>query len=57
VELTSGATFASGWIAPLRRWAGLAGNDALPPWIVYGGARSYEREGCRVIGWRDLVTR
>jgi hypothetical protein len=55
VEIKSGATFASDWIGPLRRWAALGGNDSLPPWIIYGGSKSYEREGCRVIGWRQLA--
>jgi hypothetical protein len=33
----------------------MAGSDALPPIIVYGGRTSFEREGCRVVGWRDLA--
>jgi len=24
------------------------------PVIVYGGERDYERQGCRVVGWREL---
>lgn len=55
VEVKSGTTFAADWLRSAQRWAALAGADALPPIIVYGGEVSFEREGCRVIGWRDLA--
>lgn len=32
----------------------LAGDAALPPLIVFGGEDNYEREACRVMGWRLL---
>ena len=55
VEIKSGSTFSPDWLAPARRWAALAGDEALPPIIVFGGSGRYEREGCRVVGWRDLA--
>lgn len=55
VEIKSGTTFAADWLRSPRRWAELAGADALPPVIVYGGDLSFEYQGCRVVGWRDLA--
>ncbi len=52
VEVRSGSTFATDWTAPVRQWLKIAGNESLPPIIVYGGEDAYEREGCRVVGWR-----
>ena len=55
VEIKSGQTYASDWPTAARRWQALAGELALPPIIVYGGDASFEREGCRVISWRQLA--
>lgn len=55
VEIKSGTTFAADWLRSPQRWAALAGADALPPIIVYGGDVSFEHQGCRVVGWRDLA--
>lgn len=54
IEIKSGATFVGEWLSAAQKWAGFAGDDALPPWIVYGGDASYVREGARVIGWREV---
>ncbi len=54
VEIKSGSTFASDWPQAVRKWQTLAGQDALPPILVFGGEESYEREACRVVGWRLL---
>jgi uncharacterized protein len=54
VEIKSGSTFASDWPRAATRFGKFAGKGALTPWIIYGGSHSYEREGCQVIGWRDL---
>jgi predicted AAA+ superfamily ATPase len=53
VEIKSGSTFASDWTASVRQWLKIAGNESLPPIIVYGGDVHYEREGCRVVGWKS----
>jgi len=55
VEIKSGMTFAADWLHAARRWTALAGSDALPPIVVYGGDAGFERAGCRVVGWRELA--
>jgi len=55
IEIKSGSTFASDWPAAARKWQAFAGDEALPPAIVYGGEDSYERESCHVVAWRDLA--
>jgi hypothetical protein len=55
VEIKSGATFVSDWLTAIGKWRSLAGDIARPPWIVYGGAESYRREGAKVFSWRDLA--
>jgi len=54
VEIKSGSTFASDWPDAIHKWRRLATEDAPPPLIVYGGEGAYDREGCRVVGWREL---
>lgn len=54
VEIKSGMTFAQDWPAAARRWTSYAGKEALPPWIIYGGERGFDVEGCRVFSWRAL---
>jgi predicted AAA+ superfamily ATPase len=55
IEIKSGSTFSPDWPAQARRWMAWAGDEALRPIIVYGGSGRYAREGCRVVGWRDLA--
>lgn len=52
IEIKSGSTFAADWPQATQKWRTLAGNEALPPILVFGGEECYEREGCRVVGWR-----
>jgi uncharacterized protein len=54
VEIKSGTTFARDWPAAARKWSEFTGGEALPPAIVYGGEGRFEREGCTVLGWREL---
>lgn len=54
IEIKSGSTFAPDWPAAARKWQRFAGDEALAPVIVYGGEDSYDREACRVMGWREL---
>lgn len=54
LEIKSGSTFASDWPKPALKWRSFAGGEALDPLIVYGGDDVFEREGCRVAGWREL---
>jgi len=55
VEIKSGSTFSSDWIAALRKLSALFGDAALLPGIIYGGDGQYERDGCRVVGWHALA--
>lgn len=55
VEIKSGATFAGDWLDAARKWQGIAGDTALPPWIVYGGDQECQREGARVMAWKALA--
>lgn len=54
LEIKSGSTFASDWPKAVRKWCAFTGDEALNPIIVYGGNGDFEREGCRVVGWREL---
>ncbi len=54
VEIKSGTTFASDWLAPCRRWQAMAGADAAKPVLVWGGADSFELEGANVVSWREV---
>lgn len=54
VEIKSGRTVTPDYIRAGQKAARIAGDEALPPWLVYGGDDSYERSGVRVIGWRDV---
>lgn len=54
IEIKSGSTFASDWPDAILKWQKSTSEVALPPVIVYGGDGSYERQGCRVRGWREL---
>ncbi|MEB3220980.1 MAG: ATP-binding protein [Candidatus Sericytochromatia bacterium] len=55
VEVKSGRTFAADWPDAATRWGRLAGEEALPPWIIYGGEGRYARQGCTVTGWREAL--
>ena len=55
VEIKSGHTVTKDYIRAAQRSTRFAGDEALPPWLVYGGDESFERSGVRVIGWRDLA--
>lgn len=56
IEVKSGSTFASDWPAEIQKWQTFAADETLPPLIIYGGSSIHERQGCRVVGWRDLTT-
>lgn len=55
VEIKSGATFASDWLQGPEKWLSFAGNDALPPLLVFGGSGAWQRGQCKVVGWRELA--
>ena len=54
IEIKSGSTFAPDWPAAAKKWRGFSGDEAPSPIIVYGGEGEFEREACRVLGWREF---
>ena len=54
IEIKSGSTFAPDWPAAAQKWRGFSGDEAPSPIIVYGGEGEFEREACRVLGWREF---
>jgi len=32
----------------------MAEDEALPPWLIYGGDETYERSGVKVFSWREI---
>jgi len=52
IEIKSGSTFAPDWIKGLNKWQSISGVGKRQPQIIYGGATSYERESCQVVGWQ-----
>jgi predicted AAA+ superfamily ATPase len=55
IEIKSGSTYASDWSQGLKKWQALAKNSSLEPAILYGGESTFEREGLKVWGWRDVA--
>jgi len=54
IEIKSGATLVRDWLNALAKWQTLAGEQALPGWLIYGGDEAYSREGIEVFDWRSL---
>ena len=54
VEVKSGETVSSDFFSGLRYWRGLVGDPRAPAALVYGGDRSFTREGVAVVRWSDL---
>ena len=57
VEIKSGATLVPDWLKGIRRWQRLAGDQALKPWLIYGGGDSYARDGIEVLSWLRVSDR
>ena len=55
MEIKSGGTFAADWPAAVQRLQRLSGEAAPLPIIVFGGEGRFERESCRVLGWREFA--
>ena len=55
MEIKSGTTLAADWLAGLQKWQQVAAPDGpAQTWLAYGGQQTYTRNGCHVVGWRDL---
>ena len=55
VEIKSGQTVTRDYVRAGQASGRFAGDEALPPWLIYGGNESYERSGIKVIGWADIA--
>lgn len=53
IEVKSGQTLTRDSFVGLEKWCALAGEKAVRPALVYGGSEAYERQGVRVLGWRQ----
>jgi predicted AAA+ superfamily ATPase len=53
VEMKSGQTPSGDYFAALRKWLAWAGPRARRPTVVYGGNRSMQREGVRLLAWNE----
>jgi len=51
VEMKSGQTPSGDYFKALHKWLAWAGTRARRPTVVYGGARSMERGGVRLLPW------
>jgi predicted AAA+ superfamily ATPase len=54
VEAKSGQTIAADFFDALRYWRRLVEDDQAPGVLVYGGDRSFVREGFQIYSWADL---
>jgi len=54
VEIKSGQTLTSDYVRAGKKAASFAKDQSLMPCLVYGGGDSYERNGVRVVGWRQV---
>jgi predicted AAA+ superfamily ATPase len=51
IEIKSGKTVTKEAFAGLSKWRNLAGDTAINPTLIYGGADVYSQNGIRVAGW------
>jgi hypothetical protein len=56
VEIKSGQTVTPDYVRAGQKAARFAGDEAMPPWLIYAGGQSYERSGVQVMGWQALAT-
>ncbi len=55
IEIKSGQTITGDYIRSGLKAARFAADEALQPWLIYGGDDSYERGGVSVMSWRDCA--
>jgi predicted AAA+ superfamily ATPase len=54
VEIKSGQTITSDAIRAGQRAIRMAEDEALTPWLIYGGNETHERSGVKIFGWRNF---
>ena len=55
IEIKSGQTITPDYIRAGQKAGRIAGEEALMPWLIHGGADHYERSGVKVMSWRELA--
>ena len=55
IEIKSGQTITPDYIRAGQKAGRIAGEEALMPWLIHGGADHYERAGVKVMSWRELA--
>ena len=55
MEFKSGATVASDWFKPIKRWQALADRPTPTPILVYGGNTAQRREGVQILPWHEAL--
>lgn len=53
IEIKSGQTLSDDWFRSLSKWQALAGSDALPGKLVYGGDQHWQSHGIEVHPWQE----
>lgn len=53
-EVKSGRTINKDFFKGLTYWLNLAGDSAVDPTLIYGGAENQERSGITVLGWKGI---
>lgn len=53
IEIKSGETFSSDYLKNFKFWTKMT-KEAGEKYLVYAGETSFERQGIRVISWKDL---
>lgn len=54
IECKSGRTVAADWFDGIEQWTKRAGKKGEAARLVYGGDRSAQQRGVRVLPWRDI---
>lgn len=55
IEIKSGATFSTDWVAGLNQWYDLASRQLeINNFVVYGGSQEFEFKACRITPWTSL---
>lgn len=54
IEIKSGSTIATDFMANLKKWSALSGNPEQPSWLIYGGDRPFASGPTQIIPWNQL---
>lgn len=55
IEIKSGATLSTDWLATMRQWTHLAGETAMEPCLFYGGDIQSSEVGIQILPWHQLA--